>query len=97
MIKVASPHRAGPDAPYDEDALVRREIQSTHNLGACRMSADPTEGVANGWGRSHDVANLLISDGSQVMTGAATNPTLTVGALAVRQAEPVSQLPIGAL
>ena len=31
--------------------------------------------------------NLYISDGSQMTTGAAANPTLTIVALAIRQAE----------
>lgn len=60
---------------------------STHNLGTARMSADPADGVANGFGRSHDVDNLFISDGSAFTTSAAANPTLTIVALAMRQAE----------
>lgn len=60
---------------------------STHNLGTCRMSERPEDGVVDRWGRAHDVANLFISDGSQFTTGAAANPTLTIVALAIRQAE----------
>ena len=60
---------------------------STHNLGTCRMSERPEDGVVDKWGRAHDVPNLLISDGSQFTTGAAANPTLTIVALAIRQAE----------
>jgi choline dehydrogenase-like flavoprotein len=60
---------------------------STHNLGTCRMSADPTDGVVDRWGRAHDVPNLYVSDGSAMTTGAAANPTLTIVALAIRQAE----------
>ncbi len=60
---------------------------STHNLGTARMSADPADGVANGFGQSHDVDNLFISDGSAFTTSAAANPTLTIVALAMRQAE----------
>ena len=60
---------------------------STHNLGTNRMSADPKDGVCNGNGQTHDVANLFISDGSQFTTGAAENPTLTIVALAIRQAD----------
>ncbi|HZZ96349.1 MAG TPA: GMC family oxidoreductase [Jatrophihabitantaceae bacterium] len=60
---------------------------STHNLGTCRMSADPVDGVLNEWGRAHDVANLFVSDGSVMTTGAAANPTLTIVALAMRQAD----------
>ncbi len=60
---------------------------STHNLGTCRMSAKPEDGVCGPSGATHDVPNLYISDGSQFTTGAACNPTLTIVALAIRQAE----------
>ncbi|MEM6486668.1 MAG: GMC family oxidoreductase [Pseudomonadota bacterium] len=60
---------------------------STHNLGTCRMSAQAEDGVVDKWGRTHDVPNLFISDGSVMTTGAAANPTLTIVALAIRQAE----------
>ena len=60
---------------------------STHNLGTCRMSEKPRDGVVNKWGQAHDVANLFVSDGSQFTTGAAENPTLTIVTLAMRQAD----------
>ncbi len=60
---------------------------STHNLGTNRMSAKPRDGVVNKWGQSHDVKNLFVSDGSQFTTGASENPTLTIVALAMRQAD----------
>jgi choline dehydrogenase-like flavoprotein len=59
---------------------------STHNLGTCRQSEKARDGVCNGYGQTHDVANLFISDGSQFTTSAAENPTLTIVALAIRQA-----------
>ena len=43
------------------------------------------------WGRTHDVKNLFISDGSVFTTGAAANPTLTIVALAIRQAEYIAE------
>ena len=60
---------------------------STHNLGTNRMSEKPQDGVVNKHGQTHDIANLFISDGSQFTTGAAENPTLTIVALAIRQAD----------
>lgn len=60
---------------------------STHNLGTTRMSERAEDGVVDRWGRTHDVPNLFISDGSVFTTGAAANPTLTIVALAMRQAE----------
>ena len=62
---------------------------STHNLGTNRMSAKPKDGVVNKWGRSHDIKNLYIADGSVMTTGAAANPTLTITALSIRFSENV--------
>jgi choline dehydrogenase-like flavoprotein len=59
---------------------------ATHNMGSARMSKDPRDGVANGWGQTHDVANLFISDGSAFSSSGSANPTLTIVALALRQA-----------
>jgi choline dehydrogenase-like flavoprotein len=60
---------------------------STHNLGTNRMSAEAKDGVVNKHGQTHDIKNLFVSDGSQFTTGAAENPTLTIVALALRQAD----------
>lgn len=60
---------------------------STHNLGTNRMSTNAEDGVVNKWGQAHDVSNLFISDGSQFTTGGSENPTLTIVALAIRQAD----------
>lgn len=71
---------------------------STHNLGTNRMSAMPQDGVVNKYGQAHDIRNLFISDGSQFTTGAAENPTLTIVALAIRQADFIKdQMSKGAL
>ena len=64
---------------------------STHNLGTARMSERPEDGVVDKRGRTHDVKNLFISDGSVFTTGAAANPTLTIVALAIRQAEYIAE------
>ncbi|MEN0073621.1 MAG: GMC family oxidoreductase [Paracraurococcus sp.] len=63
---------------------------STHNLGTNRMSASPRDGVVDKWGKAHDLPNLYVSDGSQFTSGAACNPTLTIVALAIRQAEHIA-------
>jgi choline dehydrogenase-like flavoprotein len=54
------------------------------------MSANARDGVVNRWGQTHDISNLFISDGSQFTTGAAENPTLTIVALAIRQADHIA-------
>jgi choline dehydrogenase-like flavoprotein len=63
---------------------------STHNLGTCRMSERPEDGVVGAYGEAHDVPGLFVSDGSVFTTGAAANPTLTIVALAIRQAEHIA-------
>ena len=63
-----------------------RVNMATHNLGTCRMSADPRDGVCDAFGRAHDVDNLYISDGSAFPSSGSANPTLTIVALAIRQA-----------
>ena len=71
---------------------------ATHNIGTARMSERPQDGVVNRFGQAHDVPNLFVSDASQFTTGAAANPTLTIVALAIRQAEYITeQLRSGAI
>jgi choline dehydrogenase-like flavoprotein len=64
---------------------------ATHNIGTARMSERPEDGVVNAFGQAHDVPNLYVSDASQFTTGAAANPTLTIVALAIRQAEHIAR------
>lgn len=54
-----------------------------HQLGTARMGNDPEKSVVNSWGRSHDVKNLFIVDGSIFVTAGAVNPTSTIQALAL--------------
>jgi choline dehydrogenase-like flavoprotein len=61
-------------------------IMGTHLLGTCRMGEDSRTSVTNSFGRTHDVANLFIADGSLFPCGTPANPTLTIQALATRVA-----------
>jgi choline dehydrogenase-like flavoprotein len=54
-----------------------------HLLGTARMGTDPDRSVVNAWGRSHDVKNLFIVDGSIFVTSGGVNPTSTIQALAL--------------
>jgi len=60
---------------------------ATHQMGTARMSHDPAEGVTNAHGQAHEVPNLFMSDGSVFTTPGAANPTLTIVALVLRQAD----------
>ncbi len=68
-----------------------RPYPTTHNLGTNRMSAKAKDGVVNGWGRTHDVKNLFVSDGSVFTSSGAANPTLTIVTLAMRQADHIAR------
>jgi choline dehydrogenase-like flavoprotein len=81
MYEAVGATRTFPTTPYP----------STHNLGTSRMSEKAADGVVNKWGQTHDIANLFVSDGSQFTTGAAENPTLTIVALAIRQADYIAE------
>ncbi len=63
-----------------------REI-GWHLLGTARMGDNPATSVVDAYGRSHDVPNLWVVDGSTWPTSAAVNPTATIAALALRSAE----------
>jgi len=58
-----------------------------HLLGTARMGEDPETSVVDRWGRTHDVSNLFIIDGSIFTTSACVNPTPTIQALALRTAD----------
>ena len=59
---------------------------ATHNMGTCRMARRAEDGVCDAWGRTFDVPNLFVSDGSLFSSSGSSNPTLTIVALALRQA-----------
>jgi choline dehydrogenase-like flavoprotein len=64
-----------------------RQTPATHNMCTARMSRNPRDGVVNAHGQTHDIPNLFVSDGSALSTPGSANPTLTIVALALRQAE----------
>jgi choline dehydrogenase-like flavoprotein len=55
-----------------------------HEVGTARMGNDPKKSVLNPFCQSHDISNLLVSDGSCFVSSACQNPTLTMMALTVR-------------
>jgi choline dehydrogenase-like flavoprotein len=62
-----------------------------HLLGTARMGTDPARSVVNEWGRSHDVKNLFIVDGSVFVTSGGVNPTSTIQAIALYVADQMKQ------
>jgi choline dehydrogenase-like flavoprotein len=55
-----------------------------HLLGTCRMGDDPATSVVDRFGRSHDVRNLYVVDGSVFVTSGPQPPTATIAANAHR-------------
>jgi choline dehydrogenase-like flavoprotein len=55
-----------------------------HEVGTARMGNDPKKSVLDPFCCSHDVSNLLVSDGSCFVSSGCQNPTLTMMALTVR-------------
>lgn len=70
----------------------RETASSAHLMGGCRMGADPSDSVTNADGRSWDIANLWICDGSLFPTSGGVNPSMTIYALAARMADRVKTL-----
>ena len=58
-----------------------------HELGGCRMGADPSKSVVNSFGQTHEARNLFVVDGSIFVTTSEKNPTITILALSLRSAE----------
>jgi len=64
-----------------------QESRFAHLVGAARMGRDPATSVVDGFGRTHDIANLFVCDGSILPTQGSANPGLTIQALAARTAD----------
>jgi len=70
---------------------VSDEPRTNHELGGCRMGADPRASVVNADCRSHDVPNLYVVDGSVFPSASEKNPTHTMMALAARAAAHIAE------
>jgi choline dehydrogenase-like flavoprotein len=60
---------------------------AAHQMGTCRMGADPQRSVANPNGELHDTPGVWIGDASAFPTSSGTNPMITIMALAHRTGE----------
>jgi choline dehydrogenase-like flavoprotein len=63
---------------------------SAHQMGSCRMGADPATSVADPRGELHDVPGVWIGDTSAFPTPSGTNPMITVMALSSRTADHIA-------
>jgi gluconate 2-dehydrogenase alpha chain len=62
-------------------------VLSSHDLGGCRMGADPSSSVVDAELRVHDTPGLYVFGGAAFPTCPGVNPTLTMWALCCRAAE----------
>jgi choline dehydrogenase-like flavoprotein len=64
------------------------ETSSTaHLMGGCRMGFSPQDSVTDADGRTWEVPNLFVCDGSLMPTGGGVNPSMTILANAARIAD----------
>ncbi len=66
---------------------VVEEPRYAHLVGGARMGNDPATSVTDSYGRTHDIPNLFVCDGSLLPTQGSANPGLTIQALAARTAD----------
>jgi choline dehydrogenase-like flavoprotein len=57
-----------------------------HMTGTARMGNNPDTSVVDQHGKSHDIPNLYVMDGSVFVTSSGVNPTATIMAIALRAA-----------
>jgi choline dehydrogenase-like flavoprotein len=67
-----------------------QRLFSAHQMGTCRMGADPETSVAGPFGELHDVRGVWIGDGSAFPTPTGTNPMVSIMTLARRTAEAIA-------
>jgi choline dehydrogenase-like flavoprotein len=60
---------------------------NSHQVGTLRFGHDPKTSVLNEYCRSHEIANLFVVDASFFPSSGATNPALTIMAMALRVAD----------
>lgn len=64
---------------------------SSHTIGGAVMGADPTTSALNVYLQSWDVHNVFVVGASAFPNNGGYNPTVTVGALAIRAAQAIHQ------
>ncbi|HJU43342.1 MAG TPA: GMC family oxidoreductase [Vicinamibacterales bacterium] len=68
------------------------EADTAHLLGGCRMGTNREDSVTDGYGRTWDIPNLWICDGSLFPTSGGANPSLTIMAVACRIGDHMADL-----
>jgi choline dehydrogenase-like flavoprotein len=66
-------------------------LNLSHPCGTCRFGNDPQTSVLDPTNKVHGTENLYVVDASFFPSSSAGNPALTIGANALRVAEPIAQ------
>ena len=66
------------------DSIYRNAGGGGHTMGTTRMGSNPKNSVCDSENRVHGYSNLYLSGSSTFTTGGASNPTLTIVAMAIR-------------
>ena len=83
-VTAAEMLEAGGSKEYQPNHGTEMPGMAIHEVGTARMGNDPKKSVLNAFCQSHDVSNLLVTDGSGFVSSACQNPTLTMMAITVR-------------
>ncbi len=60
-----------------------------HLFGGTIMDSHPQYSVCNGYGRAHDIPNLVLADSGLFPGGSGTSPTFAIYAIAERSSAPM--------
>jgi choline dehydrogenase-like flavoprotein len=70
--------------------LAAGEAATAHVMGTARMGHDARRSVVDPFGRTHEVENLFLADGSVFVSSGGFNPTNTIMALSLRMARHIA-------
>lgn len=76
--------------PAEPSKAISKGGEIIHEVGTARMGKDAKDSVTNQFGKTWDVDNLYLTDGSVFVSKAHKNPTLTIMALAMRSSENIA-------
>jgi choline dehydrogenase-like flavoprotein len=82
--------RVRSELPRASVRALRRRATAHHWMGATRMADDPREGSVDRHLRYHGLDNLFVLSASTFPSCSSANPTLTLGALALRLGDHLS-------
>lgn len=76
--------------PEEPAKAISKGGEIIHEVGTARMGKDAKDSVVNQFGKTWDVDNLYLTDGSVFASKAHKNPTITIMALAMRSADNIA-------